>query len=135
MRFKYRNKLSIPFLVGLWGLFSSILYTGLVILAWFHGFPKKIDQRIYFIIISLGCLLTIISSPAVMLKWNWGRKVLSLGFLLILLDLTIFTLSSPMEEMMGMILAFISPIIPVLLLLNSDNFIKYFSIDEKKYNE
>ena len=136
MKLKYRNKLSIPFLIGLWCLLYIFIYISLIVLILSDGYSGEPEKMGYFILFSIGCFFVLISSPAVMLKWDWGRKLLSLGFHLAIIILGIAFVRAPSTDTVSLFLLFVIPVIPVLLLLHSETFINYFSEKkEKSYNE
>jgi hypothetical protein len=122
----------------LWCLLYILIYIGMIVLILLEkGIPCVISEKMfYFILFSIGCFLVFISSPAVMQKWDWGRKMLSLGFHLVIIILSIAFLRSPSLETFSLFIFIIIPVVPVLLLLHSDKFISYFpQKNNKSYNK
>lgn len=137
MKINYKNNLSIPFLIGMWCFLYALAYIGIIVLVLIDGDPYgEPETSVYFTLFSIGSFLVFISSPAVMMKRNWGRKLSSFGFLLVIIVLSTAFLRQPSHDTFAMVLLFILPVIPLLLLLHSEKFIENFPRNNKKaYNE
>jgi hypothetical protein len=71
------NKLSIPMIVGIMAFIYGVFYTTLPIIVLRDGFQGDFSKLVNFILLAFGALLVLLGSPAIMLKWDWGRKISS----------------------------------------------------------
>lgn len=125
---KYTNRLTLPTIVGMIVLMYGIFYTTLSGIVLRDGHNGEFVQSVNYVCFTFGAILLLLGSPAIMLRWSWGRKISSIGCFVLIGMLIIFSI----PEILGMMLVFIFPLIGLLLLLHCNNFIHYFSHKESK---
>jgi hypothetical protein len=130
---KYQHKLSIPFILGLWSLVFCIPF----IYSAISMYPKEFGvNTILSMLLVLGCTILAISSPAVMLKKNWGRILLSIGLHLLLFPLAygVFTWFDSLQDKLINLSFIVAPPVLQILILHSEAFVSEF-MKNKTYNQ
>lgn len=113
-------------IVGILAFIYGVFYTTLPVMVLRNGFQGDVRKLVNFICWAFGAVLLLLGSPAIMQKWEWGRKIASIGCLVLIFLLAIFSLS----DALGMLFIFILPLFGMLLMLHCKQFVKFFESEE-----
>ena len=133
---KYTHNIPIRITLGVWTLLYMVPF--FLAYIWFISeYSARVESKviIFYIMFIVSVSFILCSTTALLLKKSWSIPTLSLGLhLFILTQIYAFILSSmSLSQAFFSFICFTFPIIPIILILHSQYFIKDFE-NEKNEN-